>query len=143
VEGEVSGLQRFLTAQEGSYPRALAEVARGRKQSHWMWFIFPQLRGLGRSETARFYGIADRAEATAYLADPVLGARLVAISAALMAQPLRDPETVFGPVDALKLQSSMTLFAALPGADPVFAAVLAAFFGGSGCATTRALLAGA
>jgi uncharacterized protein (DUF1810 family) len=144
VEGEVSGgLARFLAAQEATFDRALAEVAAGSKTSHWMWFIFPQLRGLGRSERAQVYGIADRAEAVAYLAHPVLGARLVAISRALLAQERRDAVEVMGSVDALKLRSSMTLFAALPGADPVFGQVLAEFFGGTRCTATLALLASA
>ena len=135
-----AGLERFLTAQETTIDRALAEIARGRKESHWMWFVFPQLRGLGRSETARFYGIADRAEAEAYLAHPVLGARLVTMSRALIAQERRDPAEVMGAVDALKLRSSMTLFAGLAGADPIFAEVLDQFFDGTGCALTLAML---
>jgi uncharacterized protein (DUF1810 family) len=135
-----AGLERFLAAQEATFDRALAEVSAGRKQSHWMWFIFPQLRGLGRSERAQFYGIADRAEALAYLAHPVLGPRLLAVARALLAQERRDADAVMGAVDALKLRSSMTLFAALPGADPVFGQVLAEFFGGTRCARTLAIL---
>lgn len=126
------GLQRFVAAQEAVYDRALAEVAAGAKQSHWMWFIFPQLRGLGRSAIAEKFGIADLEEAERYLAHPVLGPRLVAIARALLAQPQRDPVAVFGAVDAIKLQSCATLFARVPRSDPVFA--------GRPCARTVAAL---
>ena len=125
----MAGLERFVTAQADSYARALAEIRAGRKASHWMWFVFPQIAGLGRSDMARFYAIADLAEAQAYLAHPVLGARLTEIGAALLDwADRRSAEAIFGPVDAMKLRSSMTLFeAAGGGAVPV--AVLDAFFG--------------
>jgi uncharacterized protein (DUF1810 family) len=103
-----------------------------------MWFIFPQLRGLGRSPMAERFGIADLEEAGQYLADPVLGPRLVGICRALLGQPDRDVVAVFGAVDAQKLQSCATLFARVPGADPVFAEILQAFFGGRVCARTIA-----
>lgn len=104
-----------------------------------MWFVFPQLRGLGRSPAALHYGLEPE-EAAAFLADPLLGPRLATISRALMAHAgRRNAEQIFGPVDALKLRSSMTLFAAQPGADPVFAAVLAVFCDGP-CPRTRAML---
>jgi uncharacterized protein (DUF1810 family) len=126
-----AGLQRFLEAQDdGTYDRALAELRRGRKTSHWMWFVLPQLAGLGRSSTARFYALSGLAEARAYLEHPVLGPRLLACAHALTELAETDPVRVLGPVDALKLQSSMTLFARAAPEEPVFAAVLAQYFGG-------------
>lgn len=124
-------LTRFLDAQARAYPTALAEIRNGRKRSHWMWYIFPQIKGLGFSETARFYAIHDRREAAQYALHPVLGARLVEISTALLAVKSSDASTVMGSPDDLKLKSSMTLFAALPDANPVFRAVLAKFFDGA------------
>ena len=133
-------LTRFLTAQESAYPTALAEIKNGRKRSHWMWFIFPQIQGLGFSETSRYYAIQDAAEARAFLAHPVLGSRLVEICEALLALSSNDATAVFGSPDDLKLRSSMTLFAALPAASPVFQAVLAKFFNGAADEKTRRLL---
>jgi uncharacterized protein (DUF1810 family) len=126
----MDGLGRFVAAQEGSWETALAELRRGRKESHWMWWIFPQLAALGRSGTAKAYGIADLEEATAYLAHPVLGPRLVEAARAMLGNAGQRPEAVLGGIDAMKLRSSMTLFAAVPGADPVFGEVLEAFYGG-------------
>ncbi len=125
-----NNLQRFLDAQTRDYPQALAEVKAGRKRSHWMWYIFPQIQGLGFSSTSQHYAIRDAAEAAAYLAQPVLGPRLREISGELLKLTGRDASRVFGSPDDLKLRSSMTLFAAVPGADPVFRAVLDAYFGG-------------
>ncbi|MDK3018076.1 DUF1810 domain-containing protein [Pseudodonghicola flavimaris] len=136
----MADLSRFLVAQDGVYPRALDELRAGAKQSHWMWFIFPQLRGLGRSPTALRYGIADLTEARAYLADPVLGARLREAMAAMLLHPDRSAEAILGPVDAIKLRSSATLFAAAGGGAP-FAEVLATFYDGQACPLTRELLA--
>lgn len=110
--------------------QALAELKAGRKTSHWMWFVFPQIAGLGRSETARFYAISDVAEARAYLAHPLLGARLREAAAALLAHRGRSAEAMLGGIDAVKLRSSMTLFEAVAPEEPVFAAVLEAFFSG-------------
>lgn len=135
------GLERFVAAQDAVWPRPLTEVRAGRKDSHWMWFVWPQLRGLGLSPMAHRYGIADTAEAAAYLAHPVLGPRLREISRVMLAQRARPAAEVLGHVDALKLRSSMTLFAQVSGADPVFAAVLAAFFAGVACEKTVAMLA--
>ncbi|MDT7933678.1 MAG: DUF1810 domain-containing protein [Sphingomonadaceae bacterium] len=109
------GLERFLIAQEGVFDRALAEMRAGAKRSHWMWFIFPQLAGLGRSAMAEHYAIGSRAEARAYLAHPVLGARYRNCVDALAALAGADARRVFGSVDALKLCSSLTLFAAAGG----------------------------
>jgi len=125
-------LQRFVDAQDGgTYERALGELRNGSKRSHWMWFVFPQLAGLGRSETARFYAIADLAETRAYLAHPVLGPRLVECARTLTGLDGRDAVVVFGGIDAQKLHSSMTLFARAAPDEPAFAAVLEQYFGGA------------
>lgn len=123
-------LQRFLIAQEKDYATALEEVKQGRKKSHWMWYIFPQIQGLGFSETSRHYAIKDRSEAAAYMKHPLLGHRLITICNALLYQPEKDATKIFGSPDYLKLKSSMTLFSSVPQADPVFAAVLEKFFNG-------------
>ena len=129
-------LQRFLDAQATAYPTALAEVKAGRKRSHWMWYIFPQIRGLGVSSTSQHYAIRDAVEAAAYLAHPVLGPRLREISGELLKLGSSSANSVFGSPDDLKLRSAMTLFAAVPGADPVFQAVLDKYFGGAPDAQT-------
>ncbi len=134
-------LQRFHAAQAETYAGALAELQAGQKRGHWMWFIFPQLASLGRSGTAKFYGIADLAEARAYLADPVLGPRLIDCAQAMLEHPHRSAEAILGPVDAMKLRSSATLFAAAatdPTAAEVMNRVLATFYGGERCAVTVA-----
>jgi uncharacterized protein (DUF1810 family) len=123
-------LQRFIDAQRGDYPTALAEIKSGRKRGHWMWYIFPQLMGLGYTSTSVFYGIKDLDEAAAYLQHPVLGVRLVEISNALLSIDGTDAHKIFGSPDDLKLRSSMTLFSLVPGASNVFQAVLDKFFQG-------------
>lgn len=123
-------LGRFLTAQERDYATALREIRGGRKRSHWIWYIFPQLKDLGHSETAKYYGIKDLDEAKAYLSEPTLRARLIEISEALLSLRGNDPETVMGYPDDLKLRSSMTLFAAADPEEPVFGQVLEKFFHG-------------
>lgn len=134
-------LERFVAAQAGTFDRALAEIARGRKASHWMWFVFPQIAGLGHSDMARRYAITSRAEAAAYLAHPLLGPRLHACLAALAALPAgATAESVFGGIDALKLCSSLTLFEAAGGGEP-FAAALDRWFGGARDGATLRLLA--
>jgi uncharacterized protein (DUF1810 family) len=120
-------LERFVTAQRGTYEGALAELRAGHKRGHWMWFVFPQIAGLGSSPTAQRYAICGLAEARAYLAHPVLGPRLVEAARALLGSPGGDPVAVLGPVDALKLRSSMTLFAEAAPDDPLFRAVLARY----------------
>jgi uncharacterized protein (DUF1810 family) len=133
-------LQRFRDAQDGAYDGALRELRAGRKTGHWIWFIFPQLAGLGRSEMSRFYGIVSLDEARAYLADPVLGPRLLECVAAVLAAPGRSAEALLGSVDAMKLRSSMTLF---HGADPSetrFTEVLTRYYGGAGDELTGAML---
>jgi uncharacterized protein (DUF1810 family) len=121
-------LDRFVAAQAEIHDQAFAELKAGRKQSHWMWFVFPQIAGLGHSPTARFYAIASAAEARAYLAHPLLGARLRACAEAVLAHRGRSAEAIFGSVDAMKLKSSMTLFEAVAAGRAPFAAVLDVFF---------------
>jgi uncharacterized protein (DUF1810 family) len=125
-------LQRFVDAQDqgGTYDAALAELRAGRKTSHWMWFVFPQIAGLGQSPISRRFAISSLDEARAYLAHPVLGPRLVASAQALTQLPTRSADEVFGPIDALKLRSSMTLFARADPDQPVFGQVLDEYFGG-------------
>lgn len=133
-------LDRFIEAQEGIYGQALAELRHGRKQSHWMWFVFPQISGLGTSPTARLYAIASADEARAFLAHPLLGVRLRDCIAAILAHRERGAEAIFGAVDAMKLRSSMTLFEAVAGDPAPFAAALAAFHGGARDPATLRLL---
>jgi uncharacterized protein (DUF1810 family) len=125
-------LQRFVAAQEagGTYQRAAAELRNGRKTSHWMWFIFPQIAGLGYSPAAQTYAISGLEEARAYLAHPVLGARLVECAAILAGLAGRTAEQVLGEVDALKLRSSMTLFLHAAPGEPVFRQVLDQYYDG-------------
>jgi uncharacterized protein (DUF1810 family) len=132
-------LTRFVRAQDPVYARVVAELEAGRKASHWMWFVFPQLAGLGHSPTARLYAIASLDEARAYLAHPVLGARLRECAGLLLALPGSSAPAVFGGVDAMKLRSSMTLFWQA-GAEPVFAEVLAKYYDGEPDAETLRLL---
>ena len=127
----MNDLNRFTEAQETDYATALAEIRRGRKQSHWMWYIFPQIAGLGFSSTSKFYAIKDRAEAENYLAHPVLGKRLIEISTALLEIEGKIASQVFGSPDDVKLKSSMTLFGALDDTNPVFQTVLDKYFGGA------------
>jgi len=124
-------LQRFINAQEANYPAALAEVKNGRKQSHWMWYVFPQVKGLGFSETSKYYAIEDMKEAEEYLKHPVLGKRLVFICNELLALKTNDASKIFGSPDDLKLRSSMTLFSLVPGTHPIFQLVLDKFFNGA------------
>lgn len=125
----MDGLERFLKAQEHSYAIALEEIRSGHKRSHWIWYIFPQLQGLGHSERARYYAIRDRAEAEAYIAHPVLGRRLIEISGALTELPSSSAADVMGWPDDMKLLSCMTLFS-LVSNEPVFCQVLEKFFRG-------------
>ena len=129
---DTSQLSRFVAAQDdsGTYAAALRELRAGRKTTHWMWFVFPQVAGLGRSATAHHFALADLDEAKAYAAHPVLGPRLRECAQALLEQPETDAVAVLGEVDAGKLRSSMTLFAAAAPDEPVFPAVLDRFFGG-------------
>jgi len=133
-------LARFVGAQRDTFDAALAELAAGRKRTHWMWFVFPQLAGLGVSSTAQFYGLRGLDEARAYLAHPVLGARLVACCEALLAVPGRSAHDILGSPDDLKLCSCATLFAEVAGEGSVFQRVLDRFYGGHRDDRTLALL---
>ncbi len=125
-------LERFVTAQDAhsTFDHALAELRRGRKTSHWMWFVFPQLAGLGQSEMSRRFAISSLAEAKAYLGHRVLGPRLLECARVLAAEADRDPQEIFGSVDAQKLRSSMTLFMRAAPDIPLFRLVLDRHFGG-------------
>ncbi len=136
-----NNLDRFIKAQQNDYATALAEIKSGKKRSHWMWYIFPQLRGLGMSETARYYGIQNKQEAIQYLENETLGKRLIEISEALLSLPGSDPHYIFGSPDDMKLKSCMTLFASLPQTNPVFEQVLSKFYNGDNDAKTLQLLA--
>jgi uncharacterized protein (DUF1810 family) len=127
----MSDLRRFVEAQEGAYDAAVRELRAGRKTSHWMWFVFPQIAGLGRSATAQRYAIGSASEAQAYLAHRVLGPRLLECARILTGLSGRTALEIFGPVDAQKLRSSMTLFARAAPEQPVFAEVLGAYFDGA------------
>lgn len=133
-------LERFVRAQEKDYAQAFAELQAGRKTTHWIWYVLPQLRELGRSPRALFYGIASAAEARAYLAHPVLGPRLRECVAAMNALATSDPVAVLGPVDAAKFRSCLTLFLAAAPAERAFDAALRKFYGGEADARTLALL---
>lgn len=123
-------LERFVEAQRTAYDGALGELRSGRKTGHWIWFVFPQIAGLGRSEMSRFYAIASLDEARAYLAHPVLGARLRECGAALLAVEGRTANQILGEIDAIKLRSSMTLFHRVASDETVFQDVLDRYFGG-------------
>jgi uncharacterized protein (DUF1810 family) len=122
-------LHRFVQAQDPVYASVLAELRGGRKRTHWMWFIFPQIAGLGHSATSKHYAIQSRAEAQSYLAHPTLGQRLIECSETILHISGRSAWDIFGSPDDMKLRSCMTLFAALPDAKPVFSAVLGKYFG--------------
>ena len=134
-------LVRFIEAQAGTYETALAELRAGRKHTHWMWFIFPQVKGLGSSSSSTFYGIGSLAEARAYLDHPVLGVRLVQCTAALLEHDGVSAAAIMGPVDALKLRSSLTLFSAISSAGSVFHRGLELFFSGEPDERTQSILA--
>lgn len=123
-------LNRFIEAQNRDYDTALAEIRAGKKVSHWMWYIFPQLKGLGRSSTSEYYGLSGIKEAQAYLSDPILKARLIEITDAVIAHKDKSAEEIFGGIDAKKLRSCMTLFSIAAPDIPVFEAVLEQFFHG-------------
>ena len=135
-------LERFVAAQDqgGTYDAAVAELRSGRKRSHWMWFVFPQIAGLGQSPISRRYAISSLDEAKAYLAHPDLGPRLVESARILTGLDTRSAEEVFGGIDAMKLRSSMTLFARADPANPVFQQVLDAYFAGEPDPATDRLL---
>ena len=135
-----AGLDKFVSAQARDYSTALREIQNGRKRSHWIWYIFPQLQGLGFSQTAQYYGIRDLEQARDYMAHPVLGPRLVEISEALLALESSNPGAVMGYPDDLKLRSSITLFAEAEPECEVFQKVLDKFYGGRKDERTLAIL---
>ena len=137
---DIHSLERFVQAQARMYAFAYKEIVNGKKRSHWMWFIFPQLRGLGRSTMAYTYGIAGREEALAYLAHPILSARLTEITEALLALHGKTAVEIFGDIDTVKLRSSMTLFAYLSENGSIFHRVLETYFQGENDPKTLALL---
>lgn len=133
-------LERFVSAQRRDFPRALQEIENGRKETHWMWYIFPQLQGLGHSDMAQFYGIADLEEAKAYLAHPELAKNLETICHALLELDCDDARAIFGHTDAMKLRSCMTLFAIADEDIGVYRPVLEKFFDGRYDSRTLVLL---
>lgn len=134
-------LEMFIEAQDTVWKDVLNELKAGRKTSHWMWFVFPQLADLGQSHMAQLYGIEDLAEATAYLDHEALRTRLTEAAQLVLTHPNKSAEDIFGSTDAKKLRSSMTLFAAVPGAPQEFGQVLTTFFGSTPCAHTLDALA--
>lgn len=140
VSADPFHLARFLSAQEGAYPQALSEIRQGRKRSHWMWFVFPQIEGLGHSPTARHYSIKTIEEARAYLAHPVLGPRLLECAEAVASLPPNTAQQTFGFPDHLKLRSSATLFAAVSPEGSVFHRVLDRHYNSEPDPRTLALL---
>jgi uncharacterized protein (DUF1810 family) len=137
-----SELERFVAAQDqgGTYDAAVAELRAGRKRSHWMWFVFPQIAGLGQTPTSRRYAISSLTEARAYLAHPVLGPRLIECASIVAELRGSTAQDIFGGIDAMKLRSSMTLFARADPGNPVFRAVLDAYYGGVPDEATDSLL---
>lgn len=133
-------LNHFLEAQTNSYQTALNEIRNGKKKSHWMWYVFPQIEGLGFSEMSKKYGIHDIREAEQFLNHPILGHRLVEISKELLRLPENNPRKIFGSPDDLKLRSSMTLFSCIPGGSEVFGQVLNKYYDGMRDPQTLALL---
>jgi|SRR6267378_3518622 len=140
MTSDTQNLERFVDAQNagGTYERAVAELRRGQKTSHWMWFVFPQIAGLGQSATSRFFAISSLHEARAYLQHPVLGPRLIECARIVADTDGRTAEQIFGAIDAQKLRSSMTLFSRAAPDEPVFAQVLERYFGGVADAATDA-----
>ena len=125
---DINSLNRFIEAQEQTYPVALGEIKNGKKQSHWMWFIFPQIKGLGKSTIAKYYALADLKEAEDFLNHPVLAKHLIEICNVLLEYKTKSIEAILGELDARKLRSSMTLFSQVENADPVFQEILDVFF---------------
>lgn len=135
-------LERFVQAQDAVIDDVRRELRAGRKRTHWMWFVFPQLRALGRSATAQHYGISSLAEAGAYMAHPVLGPRLIECTELVLAVQGRSAHEIFGSPDDMKLRSCMTLFAAAAPDTPIFDAVIGKYYGGLADDRTSDLLVG-
>jgi uncharacterized protein (DUF1810 family) len=140
MSGDPFELQRFVDAQAPVYSYVLEELRAGLKQRHWIWFIFPQMRGLGSSSMAHAYGIGSRMEAEAYLAHPIMGSRLMECTRLVNGVEGRTAEQIFGAVDAMKFRSSMTLFSQVAGEDSVFAEALRKYFSGKADPLTLAKL---
>ena len=140
MEHDPYNLNRFITAQEGLFENVLTELKNGRKQTHWMWFIFPQIDGLGFSSTTKYYAIKNLEEARQYLTHPVLGARLLQCSQLVLAVEGKSAHNIFGSPDDMKLKSCMTLFTQVAGPDSVFASVLEKYFHGKPDEKTISLL---
>lgn len=134
-------LERFVDAQRDCYDQALREIARGKKQNHWIWFVFPQMAGLGRSRVSQKFAIRSLDEARTYLDHPILGPRLRECIIALQDLPMSDPDVVFGPLDARKVRSSLTLFAQADPADVLFSAALERWYKGEKDPRTLELIA--
>ncbi|MBF7091618.1 DUF1810 domain-containing protein [Flavobacterium sp. ALJ2] len=123
-------LIRFLEAQNQLYLTALSEIKKGKREGHWMWFIFPQIAGLGTSDTAKFYAITDLKEATEFVTHPILGKHLIEISELMLTFKMKSAESILGELEARKLRSSMTLFTLVENSNPIFQEVLDTFFSG-------------
>jgi uncharacterized protein (DUF1810 family) len=139
-EDDDDELEMFVEAQDTVWPSVISELSNGRKQSHWMWFVFPQLAELGSSDMAKLYGIHDLSEAEGFLGHPVLKERLLEVVGLILTQSDQTAEDIFGSLDAQKLQSSMTLFSLVPGAPTAFQSVLDRFFDGQACSKSRDML---
>jgi uncharacterized protein (DUF1810 family) len=135
-----NNLMRFLDAQNKLYLTALSEIKKEKKETHWMWFIFPQIKGLGSSDNANYYAITNLEEADDFLAHPILGKHLIEISELLLTFKRKSAESVFGDLDARKLRSSMTLFSLVKNAHPVFQEILDAFFSGETDSITLSII---
>lgn len=133
-------LMRFLEAQNKMYLTAFSEIEKGKKETHWMWFIFPQLKGLGSSDTAKYYAIADLKEAEEFLQHPILGKHLIEITTLLLGLKKKSAMTIFGDLDALKLRSSMSLFSLTKNTNPVFQKVLDTYFSGQSDSLTLSII---
>jgi uncharacterized protein (DUF1810 family) len=142
MEDDDDELDMFVEAQDTVWDDVLAELRAGKKQTHWMWFVFPQLASLGQSDMAKLYGLNDLEEATEYYHHPVLGPRLDTVVGLLLQGPESSALQIFGKTDAMKLKSSATLFAAVPGAPPAFGQLLERFFDGQRCWDTLAEIGG-
>jgi uncharacterized protein (DUF1810 family) len=140
LEADPFDLQRFVDAQDRVYPAVLSELANGRKESHWMWFVFPQIAGLGQSPTAVKFAISSLEEALAFLSHPVLGSRLRECAALTLSVEGRTARQIFGPIDEMKFRSSMTLFARIAPEASVFRQCLYTYFGGAPDPATLAKL---
>jgi uncharacterized protein (DUF1810 family) len=130
MANSTTNLMRFLEAQNKMYLTAFSEIEKGKKLTHWMWFIFPQIKGLGHSDTAKYYAISNLKEAEEFLEHPILGKHLIEITTLLLGSKHKSAEVIFGELDALKLRSSMTLFAKAKNTNPVFQEVLDIYFSG-------------